>query len=426
MLYERWRQIARSAPDEIALRDLATERQWTFAELASAAEQVKAADGKIVFPQGISAEFILAVLAAWRQHQIVCPLEQEQAPPKFSTAVPKGVVHLKTTSASTGASRMIAFTASQLMADAENIVATMGLRPDWPNLGVISLAHSYGFSNLVLPLLLHGIPLIVVNTPLPEFLKRAARAEKDLTLAGVPALWRAWHDADAIPANIRLAISAGAPLPVGLEQNVFAMRGLKIHNFYGSSECGGIAYDGTTSPRLDASCVGAPMRNVCVSIAENGCLDVRSAAVGQTYWPAAAPALNAGVFHTSDLAVIAFGLVYLRGRVTDQINVAGRKVSPESIEKVLATHPAVRECLIFGAPVENGDRSEIVVACFVPREPVTGDALRQFMLEKLPAWQVPREWWQVESLSVNERGKISRADWRKRFVELTAAGENMP
>jgi hypothetical protein len=48
------------------------------------------------------------------------------------------------------------------------------------------------------------------------------------------------------------------------------------------------------------------------------------------------------------------------------------------------------------------------------------------MLEKLPAWQVPRDWWQVESLSVNERGKISRADWRKRFAELTAAGENMP
>ena len=58
------------------------------------------------------------------------------------------------------------------MADAENIVATMGLRPDWPNLGVISLAHSYGFSNLVLPLLLHGIPLILAPVPLPARLMR--------------------------------------------------------------------------------------------------------------------------------------------------------------------------------------------------------------------------------------------------------------
>ena len=57
-----------------------------------------------------------------------------------------------TQSATTGAARVIAFTAGQLAADVENIVATMGLRPNWPNLGVISMAHSYGFSNLVLPL----------------------------------------------------------------------------------------------------------------------------------------------------------------------------------------------------------------------------------------------------------------------------------
>jgi len=48
----------------------------------------------------------------------------------------------------------------KLAADAENIVATMGLRADWPNLGVISLAHSYGFSNhdLVLRTCLCDLP----------------------------------------------------------------------------------------------------------------------------------------------------------------------------------------------------------------------------------------------------------------------------
>src|SRR4029079_5166809 len=117
------------------------------------------------------------------------------------------------------------------------------------------------------------------------FLKRAAASETSLTLAAVPALWRTWHDANVIPYNVRLAISAGAPLPVALEQNIFAVCGLKIHNFYGSSECGGIAYDAMSGPRTDGSCAGAPMRNVNVSVAENGCLEIRSAAVGETYWP---------------------------------------------------------------------------------------------------------------------------------------------
>src|SRR5206468_4690574 len=146
--------------------------------------------------------------------------ETGQTPPPF-VQVPAGCVHLKTTSATTGEPRFIAFTAGQLMADAENIVATMGLRREWPNLGVISLAHSYGFSNLVTPLLLHGIPLLLCDSPLPEAVRRAALSAEAITLPAVPALWRAWHEAGAIAANVRLAISAGAPLPLPLERSVF-------------------------------------------------------------------------------------------------------------------------------------------------------------------------------------------------------------
>ena len=313
---------------------------------------------------------------------------------------------------------MIAFTADQLTADAENIVATMGLRPDWPNLGVISLAHSYGFSNLVLPLLLHGIPLVLAGAPLPEIVRRAAETEKAVTLAAVPALWRAWRDAGAIPRQVRLAISAGAPLPIALEQDVFATHGLKIHNFYGSSECGGIAYDATSGPRLDGSCAGASMHNVQLSVADDGCLEVRSRAVGQGYWPEPEPNLGKGAFHTGDLAEISYGLVYLRGRVSDQINVAGRKVSPEAIEKALLGHPNVRECVVFGVPAGNHERSETIVACVSSGgNGVTAEGLKQFLLSKLPAWQIPRDWWFVESLDANSRGKLSRAEWRKRFLE---------
>jgi acyl-CoA synthetase (AMP-forming)/AMP-acid ligase II len=40
--------------------------------------------------------------------------------------------------------------------------------------------------------------------------------------------------------------------------------------------------------------------------------------------------------------------------------------------------------------------------------------LKTFLLERLPAWQVPREWQWVKSLPVNGRGKLSRAEWRRR------------
>jgi long-chain acyl-CoA synthetase len=417
MLYERWRQIARGCPGEIALRDLASNRHWTFRELEMAADVPRDDSQKIAFPTGLSAEFILSVLRAWRSGKIICPVEADQRAPEIPPGLPAEITHLKMTSGTTAAPRFVAFTAPQLMADAENIVATMGLRPDWPNLGVISLAHSYGFSNLVLPLLLHGIPLILAGAPLPEIVLRAAKTEPAITLAAVPALWRAWHDADAIPRNIRLAISAGAPLPVPLEQNVFANHGLKIHNFYGSSECGGIAYDTGTSPRLDDSCAGAPMSNVSLTIGDDGCLEVRSQAVGQTYWPEPGARLAGGVFRTNDLAEISGGLVYFRGRAGDQMNVAGRKVSPESIEKILLTHPGVRECVVFGVPSADDKRGETIVACVAATTSVAGETLKQFLLAQLPAWQVPREWWLVESLFASQRGKLSRVEWRKRYLE---------
>src|SRR5580765_3160074 len=253
MLYGRWRQIVCERRHELALRDLASGVSYTFGQLDAVVEGRPATAETVLFPRGISADFVFTVLRSWRAGKVTCPLEAGQTPPDVSR-LPPGSVHFKTTSATTDGPRLIAFTAEQLAADAENIVATMGLRPDWPNLGVISLAHSYGFSNLVLPLLLHGIPLILVGSVLPEALRRAAAGEPAVTLPAVPALWRVWHEAGAIPKNVRLAISAGAPLPLQLEEDVFQRAGLKLHNFYGSSECGGIAYDNSHAPRFDAAC----------------------------------------------------------------------------------------------------------------------------------------------------------------------------
>lgn len=415
MLYDRWHEIAARFRNEIALRDLTGGKQWTFSQLAAEVEKGRGVDGKIIFPQGISSDFIFAVLQGWRFGRVVCPLEAGQSPPSFSK-LPSGCVHLKMTSATTGAPRTIVFKAEQLMADAENIVVTMGLRRDWPNLGVISLAHSYGFSNLVLPLLLCGIPLTLVSAPLPEMVRRAAEEMEGVTLPAVPALWRTWHEAGAISGKIRLAISAGAPLPLALEQAVFSKHGIKIHNFYGSSECGGIAYDATQCPRQDAACVGAPMKNVQLSAGEDGCLQVRGRAVGETYWPEPGDNLGQGCFKTNDLVKFKDGLVYLRGRIGDQINVAGRKISPESIERILLTHPEVSDCLVFGVPSSEEERTEIIVACVAVKNGLTAEKLKQFMLSQLPAWQVPRQWWFVESLRANQRGKLSRAEWRQKFL----------
>ena len=463
MLYECWRKISTERRNELALRDTASGKQWTFGELFAAGESRNGAPvsgpasaNNVAFPQGHSPEFIFDLLTAWRENKIVCPLEAGQGAPsvlasRLASRLAPSVIHLKSTSATGGTARFVAFTAEQLRADAENIVATMGLRSDWPNLGVISMAHSYGFSNLVLPLLLHGIPLILAPAPLPEIIRRAAETAPAITLPAVPAMWRAWQSASAIPPNVRRAISAGAPLPVNLEQEVFKASGVKIHNFLGSSECGGMAYDANETPRADDAFAGSPMQNVTLSLNPDGCLVVRSRAVAETYWPEKSEALADGIFQTSDLAEIFLTdrepsrlavcekqadagkvsqvdaepdaasrdgsrfviQVFLRGRAGDQINIAGRKLSPETVERALLAHPQVRECLVFGAPCRDAERTEIIVA--VVAASATESELKNFLLQTLPAWQVPREWKFVTSLPANARGKVSRVEWRKQW-----------
>jgi acyl-coenzyme A synthetase/AMP-(fatty) acid ligase len=415
MLYERWQKVVREKPNDVAMRDLASGQSWTFSELNAEGEKPLPDNCGIIFPQGNTPQFVISVLRAWRSQTVVCPLEAPQPPPDLLPP-PKPCCHLKITPAGTGAGRVVAFTAEQLAADAENIVVTMGLRPDWPNLGVISLAYSYGFSNLVLPLLLHGIPLFLAPSPLPVALRCAAHADWNLTVAGVPALWHAWHKAGAILSNVRLAISAGAPLPLSLEREVFDEHGVKIHNFYGCTECGGISYDAATAPRVDESSVGMPLKNVAIEIGADGFLRARSRAVGETYWPKKEDALLPGEFRTGDVAEIKDGELFLRGRVDDHINVAGRKVLPAVIEEALREHESVEDCVVFGVPSGNADRVDLIVACVNASRDGVKEELKQFLLQKLPGWQVPREWWFVDSLHRNGHAKWSRADWKKNFL----------
>ena len=83
MLYEHWRNLAAERRDEPALRDTASGRRWTFAELFAAGETRSIGPAGAAFPQGHSPEFIFDLLAAWRENKIVCPLEMGQSPPQF-------------------------------------------------------------------------------------------------------------------------------------------------------------------------------------------------------------------------------------------------------------------------------------------------------------------------------------------------------
>ena len=89
------------------------------------------------------------------------------------------------------------------------------------------------------------------------------------------------------------------------------------------------------------------------------------------------------------------------------VNVAGRKVQPEEVERVLRAHPGVAEARVFGVP--DAQRGERLAACVVPRGPGLGVvALRAFCADRLAAYKIPRAIVLVPDLPRDERGKVNR------------------
>jgi len=410
-LHNRWLETVELHRDSIAVTEAASGRTFTFSDL----ERSNATP--TLFPSGTGVEFIEQTLASWRADIATCPIEPSTSPEIDLSDLPEGIAHIKTTSGSTGTPRLVLFTADQIAADAQNIVTTMGLSPTSPNIGVISMAHSYGYSNLVLPLLLHGIPLILGGDPLPGSFTRALSflPESGGTVPAVPAMWRAWLRAKCLDAaKIKTAISAGAPLTTDLETAIYDETSIKVHNFYGSSECGGIAYDRTETPRENPATVGTAMVGVTAALSSDGCLKVSGGAVGSSYWPEKNPnTLSDQEFLTQDLAEITpEGSINLLGRAGDLINIAGRKLDPTSIEAELLKHPAVDHCTVFGVASNDPERVQEIVAITSGGDE---EELRGLLSQRLPTWQRVRHWWINPQLRPTERGKISRSAWRRRW-----------
>ncbi len=426
-LYQRWQTILQQNPDSLALTDWKSGRSWTFSDIQDELESKKTApEGTVLFPKGWEVDLVFETLRAWRDAVVLCPIERVAPDPGFLDGIPDGIAHVKMTSGSTGKPKCILFTGRQLAADAANLTETMGLHPGRPNLGAISMAHSYGFSNLVTPLLLHGIPLLWLGDPLPGALSAVfEKMQEPCALPAVPAMWRTWAAAGILDRNrIGLAVSAGAPLSLELEERIYQDSGVKVHNFYGSSECGGIAYDRSDTPRSDPACVGTAVANVALEFGgPDPCLAVRSHAVAEGYWPPqlSDPHLGNGVFVTPDIAEITPGNaeVLLRARASDTINVAGRKVAPGKIEAaVLAADRHIRHCVVFGVPSEDPERVEDIIACVsTDNRSWDSTSLEAKISRTLARHELPRRWWLRKDLAPDSRGKLPRRIWREKFLD---------
>jgi long-chain acyl-CoA synthetase len=349
----------------------------------------------------------------------------------------RGAAALKVTSGSTGLPKATFTRESQLVADTEHITTAMHIGPRDCQIAVIPISHAYGLGNLVMPLLLHGTPIVLREAFIPQQLHADATTYGARVFHGVPFMFGHFAknpDAIAWPRMLETLVSAGTPLDP-LMASVFARTfGVKIHSYYGTTESGGISFD--DSPDTDeSSTVGRPLPGVTITLrpeegapTDGGRVHVAGAAVSSGYAEEAPihEGFVDGGFLTGDFGRFdARERLILTGRASSFINVAGKKLQPEEVEEVLRSMPGVEDVRVLG--VADAVRGQQVVACVVARDHrLTASEVRQFCGARLAAHKIPRTILWLEQIPLTERGKTDRAKLdalvRERMSRTTESG----
>lgn len=436
-LMDSWSRIVRRSGCARAVVEAATGRSATFVQVDEGAGRwaaIHAPSGGLAgravlfaLPNGVEwLEVFLGVIAAGGVAVPLDPGEPAQAQREIAAAVRAGFIWtgstlealpaagrwrdgriclLKLTSGSTGAPRPLAFTGAQMIADARQIMATMGFGPRDMNHALIPFGHSYGLGNLTFPLIARGVPVICGTSGFPHAVAEDFARWRPTVFPGVPALWQALAAADVKLPGLRLAISAGAPLAPEVARAFEVRQGLRIHSFYGSSETGGIAYDRSGRATLEGG-VGHAMRGVKVRTLRGERIEVCSPAVftqGNRRRKA-----GAGCWVPPDrVAIDARGRMTLLGRRGAVVKIAGRRVSLADVAARLRKLDGVRDAWVDASPGPSPQLGAAVVSSRSAAD------LRAELQRGTAPWRIPKRLVVMPSFPLTPRGKIDTRALRK-------------
>ncbi|BBY07033.1 putative 2-succinylbenzoate--CoA ligase [Mycobacterium noviomagense] len=317
-----------------------------------------------------------------------------------------------TTSGTTGAPKGAMLTAGALRASASATHARLGGPGRW--LLALPPYHIAGVQVLVRSVLAGTVPVeLDVSagfdvTELPSAVMQLGSGRRYASLVTAE-LAKALADQAATSALAELdtVLIGGGPAPRPV-LDAAAAAGISVVRTYGMSEtAGGCVYD------------GVPLEGVRLRIADDGRIVVGGATLAKGYRNPVDPDPFAepGWFYTNDVGSLDdSGRLSVFGRIDEAISTGGLTVLPQPVEAALLTHPAVRDCAVFG--VDDERLGQRVVAAVVVRQGCiapTLDALRTHVAQALDVTAAPRELHIVDVLPMRGIGKVDRQALARRF-----------
>ena len=329
------------------------------------------------------------------------------------------------TSGTTSRPKIVPLRQRNLAASAQNVATSLHLTAADRSLTVMPLFHIHGIvAGLLAPLSAGGC---VVATPgfdafrfhrwldeLRPTYYTAVPTMHQMVLARSPEARRA--------TSLRFVRSSSASLPGPVLDGLTELFAVPVVEAYGMTEashqmtCNPLP-PGTTKRGSVGIATGIEVailddEHHMLPSGERGEVAVRGTTVVDGYEnnPAAnEAAFTDGWFRTGDEGVLDDeGYLFLTGRLKEQINRGGEKISPLEIDEILLRHPAIAEAVTFAIPHDKLGEEVGAAVVLVEGHVATEAELREFLRGQLAPFKVPKQIVLVAEIPKGATGKIQR------------------
>jgi len=383
--------------------------ELTIAELSTAALSIALEDGQPICSPAHSSG------GTWRDTDL--------------TAQAKDLALILYTSGTTGAPKGVMLSHANLLANAESVVAYLGLGPNDSVLSVLPFYYAYGASVLHTHLICGARIHLAKDLIFPNLIVEAIAAHRVTGFSGVSSTFALLLDHVELDnydlSSLRYLTQAGGPMTPTLTRRLrTALPCPQLFVMYGQTEATS-RLTWLPPERLDEKLgsVGIPVNGVDLKIVredgsttatgETGDVWVSGANVMMGYWnnvEATRAALQDGWLRTGDMGHLdADGYLFLAGRRNDMIKTGGHRVHPNDIEEVIAELPGVIEAAVVG--VDDEVMGQVIKAFVVVETPTErgGERIKAHCRARLPPYKIPKHIEFVATLPRTASGKVRRA-----------------
>lgn len=330
------------------------------------------------------------------------------------------------TSGTTGRAKGVVLSHRALRAVSLNLMLEFGPRRPGESV-VLPQPFSHGAGYFLLPFLLGGGGVYMMERFDPELAARLGESQRYRTLKLVPAMIPPLLE---LPGATRLGydsiVYGAAPISAPVLDAALERFGPVLVQIYGQSEApvtltrlGKQDHLGDGEQRMSA---GRPWTSVAAEVrdadgrslppGEIGELTVRGPHHMSGYLglpDATAEVMRDGWIWTKDMARIdERGYVYLLGRQDEMINTGGFNVSPREVERVLADVAAVSECVVVGVEHPRWGTAINAVVSLRERGALSAEQLAEVVRPRL-TFRTPKRIVFVDHVPRNAYGKADRA-----------------